>query len=188
MLRGLLVLAAVAAVVFVVSGVNTQELAKKVSSQPANQNNIAGTNANGFDQFGYNRSARIFNGTGSSWCQGKLGWTKTQCDNYMGAYANDKLVMKWNAEWDRGNAENWSKGPYSAWTDNEWNGRSGGSGEIWHYKIAWDKGCAENNQPSGTAIKGAPYCIWGPFAMLLSQGSVADRSHAWDVLLKPAGY
>lgn len=188
MLRGLLVLAIVATVVFAVNGLNKQESVKNVASQPADQNNIAGTNANGFDQYGYNRSARIFNGTGSSWCQGKLGWNKAQCDNYMGAYANDKLVMKWNEEWDRGNAENWSKGPYSAWTDNEWNGRSGGSGEIWHYKIAWDQGCASNGTPSGTAAKGVPYCIWGPFAMLMSQGSVVDRTHAWDVLLKPAGY
>ena len=145
--------------------------------------------AGGFDQYGYNDTARIFNGTGSSWCQGKLGWTKAACDAYMGAYASDKLVMKWNAEWDRGNAEGWTDpNGYKAWTDNEWNGRASGSGEIWHYKIAWDKGCADTGVPSGVAVKGAAYCLWGPFAMLQSQGSGADRAHYWDVLLKPAGY
>lgn len=185
MSKGLLVIIAVVAIIFSISTLNKQEVFGKTIS-----GNVEGTNSNsnGFDQFGYNRSARIFNGTGSSWCQGKLGWNKSQCDSYMGAYANDKLVMKWNAEWDRGNAEGWAKGPYTAWEDNEWNGRSGGSGEIWHYKIAWDQGCATNGKPSQDVSKGTSYCIWGPFAMLLSQGSVADRSHAWDVLLKPAGY
>lgn len=145
--------------------------------------------ANGFDQFGYNDTARNFVGTGSSWCQGKLHLSKAACDAYMGVYANDKLVMKWNAEWDRGNDEGWNDpNGYQAWTDNEWNGRANGSGEIWHYKIAWDKGCADGVVPSGTAVKGSAYCLWGPFAMLLSQGSGADRTHVWDVLLKPAGY
>ncbi len=87
----------------------------------------------GFDQFGYNDQARIFNGTGSSWCL-----AKGLSPNCIGIYSLDKLVMKWNAEWDRGNAENWSNGPYAAWTDNEWNGKvKGGSGAVWHYKIAW---------------------------------------------------
>jgi len=145
--------------------------------------------AGGFDEFGYNKTARNFVGTGSSWCQGKLHWTKARCDAYMGAYANDKLVMKWNAEWDRGNAEKWTDpNGYAAWTDNEWNGRANGSGEIWHYKIAWDKGCAVNKVPSGDAVKGSAYCLWGPFAMLQSQGSGADNVHYWDVLLQPAGY
>ncbi|MCR4305848.1 MAG: hypothetical protein NUV73_02065 [Candidatus Daviesbacteria bacterium] len=148
----------------------------------------AGTTG-GFDEFGYNETARNFVGTGSSWCQGKLHKSKAYCDTYMGVYADDKLVMKWNAEWDRGNDEGWSDpNGYAAWTDNEWNGRANGSGEIWHYKIAWDRGCALNKIPSGTAAKGGAYCLWGPFAMLQSQGSGADKVHYWDVLLKPAGY
>lgn len=145
--------------------------------------------ASGFDEFGYNRTARNFAGTGSSWCQGKLHKSKAYCDAYMGVYANDKLVMKWNAEWDRGNAEGWSDpAGYAAWTDNEWNGRAGGSDEIWHYKIAWDQGCKANRIPSANAQKGTAYCLWGPFAMLMSQGSGADKAHYWDVLLQPAGY
>src|SRR6185369_3773963 len=85
----------------------------------------------GFDQFGYNNTARTFNGTGSSWCL-----AKNQPALCMGQYSADKLVMKWTADWDRGNAENWLRTPYSsAWTDNEWNGKvDGGSGAVWHYK------------------------------------------------------
>src|SRR3989344_6436842 len=85
--------------------------------------------AGGFDQYGYNDTARLFNGTGSSWCLAK--GLPADC---MGIYSPDKLVMKWNADWDRGNAENWSNPPYRAWTDNEWNGKKAGSGAVWHYK------------------------------------------------------
>lgn len=93
----------------------------------------------GFDEFGYNREARVFVGTGESWAMGKLGYTHQQAEAYMGLYAHDRLVMKWNAEWDRGNAEGWSDGPYRAWCSNEWNGATGldwdgakaeGSGEV----------------------------------------------------------
>src|SRR5574337_384072 len=73
----------------------------------------------GFDQYGYNRTARVFVGTGISWCMAKVG-DEAWCTNYLGPYANDHLVMKWNKEWDRGNAEGWSNPPYDAWTDNEW--------------------------------------------------------------------
>lgn len=87
----------------------------------------------GFNEFGYNYQARIFNGTGESWSL-----AKGLPADYLGIYAKDKLVMKWNAEWDRGNAENWENGPYAAWENNEWNGKAaGGSGDVWHYKIVW---------------------------------------------------
>jgi len=45
--------------------------------------------------------------------------------------------MKWSKAWDdaRFNGGTWTK---DAWTSNEWNGKlSGGSGEVWHYKIVW---------------------------------------------------
>jgi hypothetical protein len=144
----------------------------------------------GFDEYGYNRTARNFVGTCLSWGMGKYGWTVAQATAYCGDYSNDKLVMKWNAEWDRGNAEGWTDPEgYDAWEDNEWNGRTpGGSGEMWHYKISWDKGCADDGTPSTVAAKGGAYCLWGSFAMLQSQGSGADKVHVWDVLMKPAGY
>lgn len=143
---------------------------------------LAGTAfaAKGFDDLGYNDGARVFVGTAD-------GVDNTLDGNVWGDpyYANDRLVMKWNAEWDRGNAEGWTDpNGYKAWEDNEWNGLvSGGSGESWHYKIVWDQGCKTSNTPS----IGGGYCIWGQFAVILSQGTVANQ-HLWDILAKPAGY
>lgn len=147
--------------------------------------------AGGFDEFGYNNTARIFNGPLSGWCNKLYSNTNGCVGSPYETWANDHLAMKWNAEWDRGNAEGWTgSNGYNAWIDNEWNGMvPGGSGETWHYKIAWDKGCASvAHEPSTEAIKGGAYCLWGPFALLQSQGSGADRVHVWEVLLKPAGY
>lgn len=132
----------------------------------------------GFNEFGYNYGARIFNGTGSGWCL-----ARGASANCLGAYSLDKLVMKWNAEWDRGNEEDWLNPPYNAWTDNEWNGKvPGGSDETWHYKIVWVGPCTE-----GDTVDGGGYCLWGEFAVILSQGT-AGGEHLWDVLAKPAGY
>ena len=91
----------------------------------------------GFDQYGYNRNARIFNGTYSSWClqRGAL----ADC---VGIYSADKLLMKWNSEWDRGNAEKWAYPPYAAWLNNETNGTApDASGSVWHYKFQWVGSC-----------------------------------------------
>lgn len=133
----------------------------------------------GFDEFGYNDTARIFNGTGESWSL-----AKGLPADYLGVYAKDKLVMKWNAEWDRGNDENWSNPPYAAWENNEWNGKvDGGSGEVWHYKIVWDKGCSDNGVPS---TEGS-YCIWGQFATIMDQGT-SGGEHFWFTHGIPSGY
>lgn len=138
----------------------------------------------GFNEFGYNYTARIFVGTGGSWCAAKgYGW---DCAGYapMIPYANDQLVMKWNAEWDRGNDENWANPPYEAWENNEWNGAvPGGSGEVWHYKIKW----------VGTALETSPlwveggYAIWGQFEVIMDQGT-ADGEHIWYAHGVPSGY
>ncbi len=135
----------------------------------------------GFDAFGYNRTARIFNGTGASWSL-----AKGLPADYLGIYANDKLVMKWNAEWDRGNAEGWLNPPYAAWENNEWNGMfPGGSGAVWHYKIAWDQTCASGGTPTNGG-----YCLWGDFEVLMDQG--LDPSfgpgHLWFAHANPTGY
>ncbi len=140
----------------------------------------------GFDQYGYNRTARIFNGTGLSWCM-EQGMTEAYCNSYLGAYANDKLIMKWNAEWDRGNDEGWSKPPYNAWENNEWNGAfPGGSGAVWHYKIVWVGDCVAN--PDLTPAGG--YCIWGQFATIMDQGTDPNYGpgHFWFAHANPAGY
>jgi len=137
----------------------------------------------GFDEFGYNNTARIFNGTGYGWCAGKYGWTAEQCEGYLGIYAGDKIVMKWNAEWDRGNADGWKSPPYKAWTDNEWNGMKGGSGSVWHYKISWYGPCTE-----GATFPEGGYCIWGQFKVLMDQGTLPEGGHEWWAKSTPAGY
>lgn len=135
--------------------------------------------AKGFDEFGYNRDARVFVGTGSSWCE--AGGSFPNC---LGIYSNDKLKMKWNAEWDRGNAEGWTDSNYDAWLDNNWNGQvPSGSGETWQYKIKWDEGCRDNNIPSTDG----GYCIWGQFEVILSHGTVANE-HFWDAHAIPTGF
>src|SRR3989338_791576 len=136
--------------------------------------------ASGFDQYGYNDTARIFNGTGASWSL-----AKGLHANYLGVYAADKLVMKWNAEWDRGNAEGWSDpNGYAAWEDNEWNGmKKGGSGAVWHYKIKWVGDYTAN--PS--LIPDGGYGIWGQFAVIMDQGKDPPYGpgHLWFANASP---
>ena len=146
----------------------------------------------GFDEYGYNLTARNFVGTGESWAMGKLGYTHEQAEEYMGIYAHDQIVMKWNAEWDRGNDEGWSNPPYRAWTTNEWNGMVGrdwdgsivqGSGEVWHYKIVW----------VGPLLQNGPYWrpggepIWGEFEIVMDQGTVRGEGHITFAVAKPNG-
>lgn len=120
----------------------------------------------GFDQYGYNYGARIFNGTGLSWCLAK-GYSLPWCQGYLGPSIGDKLVMKWNAEWSRGNQEGWSRPPYAAWTTNEWNGMAGGSASNWHYKIVW-VGPQLQNSPYWRA---GGYAIWGQFEVIEDRGT-----------------
>jgi len=136
----------------------------------------------GFDQFGYNRTARIFNGTGSSWCL-----DRGADQNCMGIYSPDKLIMKWNAEWDRGNDEDWANPPYRAWEDNEWNGNTkDGSGAVWHYKIVWVGPCGADYTP----LANGGYCIWGQFETLMDQGKDPNigPGHMWFAHANPTGY
>ena len=145
-------------------------------------NTISKVSDAGFDQYGYNRVARIFSGFASGWCLQKN--LPADC---MGLYSNDRLVMKWNAEWDRGNAELWSKPPYAAWENNEWSGAfPGGSGAVWHYKIVWVGDY--NADPS--LVPADAYGIWGQFAVIMDQG--VDPSygagHTWFAHANPTGY
>lgn len=142
----------------------------------------AGTTAaaGGFDALGYNRTAGIFNGAAD-------GADGTLDGKYHGmtAYAADHLKMKWNADWDRGNAEGWSDpNGYRAWIDNAWNGKvRGGSGETWHYRIKWVGPCGATGAPTGTG----GYCIWGQFEVVMSHGTSANV-HFWDAHAVPAGF
>lgn len=138
--------------------------------------------ANGFNQYGYNYTARVFNGPATGWCLFKTG-----NPNCLGIYSNDRLVMKWNAEWDRGNAEKWANPPYGAWEDNEWNGKvAGGSGEVWHYKIVW----VGNYTVDPSVIPDGAYGIWGQFAVIMDQGIDPNigPGHIWFSHANPTGY
>ena len=137
----------------------------------------------GFDQYGYNRTARIFNGPATGWCLQR--GAPADC---LGSYSPDKLVMKWNAEWDRGNADGWSDpNGYRAWEDNEWNGNCAGcSGAVWHYKIQWVGSCGADATP----LPDGGYCLWGQFEVLMDQGHDPSLGigHIWFALAKPNGY
>jgi len=144
---------------------------------------LAAAGGGGFDDAGYNRTARIFNGTGWSWCMDKVN-NAAYCTAYLGPYADDMLLMKWNAEWDRGNAENWNNPPYDAWTSNDWNGAfSGGSGSVWHYKFVWVGDCVADP----TLVPAGGYCIWGQFATIMDQGTDGG-AHYWYARATPSGY
>lgn len=131
----------------------------------------------GFDQFGYNYSARIFNGPADGVdrvLDGKVWGDPT--------YANDHLVMKWSKAWDdaRFHGGAWTS---DAWEDNEWNGAvPGGSGWIEHVKIIWVGDCS--NVPVGG------YCVWGSFAAIMDQGVDLNGgpAHVWWAHANPTGY
>jgi hypothetical protein len=138
--------------------------------------------AKGFDEFGYNYDARIFVGPADGVDRVLDGaiWGDPDYANYV----NDLLVMKWNAEWDRGIAEKWASPPYAAWEDNEWNGAvPGGSGEVWHYKIKWVGPCGADYTP----LPDGGYAIWGQFEVIMDQGT-SDGEHIWYAHAIPCGY
>ena len=133
----------------------------------------------GFDVYGYNEVAGIFNGPAD-------GVDRNLDGTVWGdpTYANDHLVMKWSKGWDvaRFHGEPW--GP-EAWEDNEWNGAlPGGSGEVWHYKIIW----------VGSDLTSSPYWvdggydIWGQFEVIMDQGVVLGEEHVFFAHANPCGY
>lgn len=134
--------------------------------------------AGGFDQFGYNYTARLFSGLADG--------VDRNPDNAVWGdptYANDHLVMKWSKAWDeaRFNDVPWT---CDAWENNEWNGAfPGGSGEVWHYKIAW---VGPELEDSPCWRKGG-YPIWGQFEVLMDQGSYTP-GHVWFTHAIPTGY
>ncbi len=131
----------------------------------------------GFDEFGYNYQARIFQGAAD-------GVDRSNDGKIWGdiAYAADHLVMKWSKAWDdaRFNGAAWT---CDAWVNNEWNGQANGSGEVWLYKIVWVGSALENSE----CWRDGGYPIWGEFEVLFSQGSAANE-HFWDAHAIPAGY
>lgn len=129
-----------------------------LAAKPANK---------GFDEFGYNDTARNFVGTGMSWCMGKVG-NQSWCEGYLGAYANDKLNMKWNEAWDKCNdaGNNSVEACLGAWTTNHWNGSMGETDANWFYKIIW---VGADGESSPYWIDGG-YSIWGSYEVITDQG------------------
>lgn len=136
--------------------------------------------AGGFDQWGYNDQARVFNGPADGVDRNNDGlmWGDP-------TYANDKLNMKWSEDWIRGNDEGWTNPPYAdAWTSNHWNGKvKNGSGETWQYKIVW----VGPELSASTYWRPGGYAIWGQFEVIMSHGTVANE-HFWDAHARPTGY
>ena len=150
---------------------------------------------NGFDHYGYNWTAGVFNGTYLSWCEAFPNSSEAAClaafdestpINGSVQYAYDQLIMKWNAEWDRGLAQNWSHPPYAATLTNEENGQvPGGSGAVWHDKIVWSSVCAAGGTPTDGG-----YCIWGQFEVIMDQGIDPNwgSGHWFNALATPNGF
>jgi len=141
----------------------------------------SGATANtGFDEFGYNRCAHVFNGPWAGYCtQRGLG------PDCYGVRGDTHLNMKWNEEWDRGNATGWAEGPYDARLDNQTNGwYEDGTPFSEHFKTRWDQGCADTG---GAVSSNGGECIWGQFEVLMYQGK-EDGLHLWWSKLTPAGY
>jgi len=139
----------------------------------------ASAGSNGFDEYGYNYKARLF--------QGRADGVDRLLDGTVWGdptYANDLLVMKWSKAWDdaRYHGKSWTRG---AWLTNEWNGAvPGGSGEVWHYKFIWVGPDLEN---SDYWVDGG-YAIWGQFEVIMDQGVWSDHAHEWYALATPNGF
>ncbi len=122
----------------------------------------------GYDEFGYNYQARLFNGTYDSVDRKLDGmyWGQT------GDYVDDNLIMKWSDDWlsnqdcnfdgklDRGGTSGVSKG----WETNQVEGDYiGDDGDSHHYtyfaKIVYDGG-------SACSIPANPLCLWGVYAII----------------------
>lgn len=132
----------------------------------------------GFDEFGYNYKAMIFRGRAD-------GVDRVLDDAVWGdsTYANDYLVMKWSKAWNdaRFNGAPWTP---DAWEDNEWNGAvTGGSGEVWHYKIVW----VGPELQDSLYWRDGGYGIWGQFETIMDQGTI-DGVHFWNNNAIPNGY
>ena len=133
----------------------------------------------GFDEFGYNYTARVFVGAADGVDRNLDGtvWGDS-------TYANDHLVMKWSKAWDdaRFDGADWTP---DAWENNEWNGAvSGGSGEVWHYKVIW---VGPDLEDSDYWREGG-YAIWGEFEVIMDHGTFPGGEHVWFAHANPNGY
>ena len=140
----------------------------------------AHTTSPGFNACGYNYGARVFSGVADG-VDGTLDgavWGDP-------TYANDHLVMKWNAAWDACNANGYDNATYcaGAWVTNEWNGMvPGGSGVTEHVKIIWVGSATE---ASSYWVDGGA-SIWGNYEVLMDQG-MQNGVHYVNTFATPNG-
>lgn len=151
-----------------------------VTSASADVINCTHTITYGFNQCGYNYKARLFSGLADG-VDGNLNgmiWNDP-------TYANDHLVMKWNAAWDACNANGNNNPIYclGAWITNEWNGmRADGSSGLDHIKIIW-VGSAGMTSPywvAGGAL------VWDNYEIVMEQGTTGGQ-HFFFTFATPNG-
>ena len=133
---------------------------------------------------GYIFKANNFVGTYAQWCYQSGYGNNATCG---ATYGYDKLVMKWNNQWNNCNSNGYNNATYcaGAWVDNEINGRvANGDGTVWHYKIIWVGSSA--NQSSYWLPGG--YSIWGNYEVIMDQGSYSNYTHIFNALATPNGY
>ena len=120
----------------------------------------------GYDQFGYNYQARLFNGTYDS-------SDRVLDGKYWGAdadYADDSLIMKWSEDWlsnqdcdNDGKLDRGDSGTSMGWTTNHVEGDYiGVDGDSHHYtyqvKIVFDNGAA--------CAAAQSTCVWGLYNII----------------------
>ena len=175
-------LMAVVTIVFSVVALSSVGLAPALASTSSATVTCAPPPASspGFNQCGYNWDARVFSGPAD-------GVDDTLDGTIYGdpTYANDYLVMKWNAAWDACNANGWDDPTYcaGAWLTNEWNGMvPGGSGTTEHVKVIWVGSAGE---ASSYWVPGG-YSIWGNYEAISDQG-MTDHQHYVAAAAIPQG-
>ncbi len=141
----------------------------------------ANNSGNGFNQFGYNYNARVFSGLAD-------GVDKNIDGTVWGdaTYANDHLVMKWNAALDACNAHGNDNPTYcaGAWDTNEWNGMlPNGSQYTEHVKIIWVGSLAKQS----TYWVDGGYPIWGNYEAILDKGMNPDHTQYVAAFATPNG-
>lgn len=135
----------------------------------------------GFNENGYNYSARVFSGVAD-------GVDRNLDGTVWGdpTYANDHLVMKWNKAWDDCNDNGYNDPDYclGAWTTNQWNGmRPDGSKWTEHVKVIWVGSELEN---SPYWVEGG-YAIWNNYEVIFDKGKSPDGAQNTWALASPAG-
>lgn len=109
--------------------------------------------AGAYDQYGYNRIAREFKGTGANWCI-----ANKQDKACLGEYALSTFLIKWNADWDKGNKDAWVLTPYNATVTVQVDGTT--------YTVTWVGNCAD-----GEVFQSGGTCVWGEYAASADNGT-----------------